>query len=186
MRSFMGLTFLFVALAVLLTAAVGLPPPEAPYAGTARVTVSALGPAGLAIEGSGSVLSMEIGAQTLAFEVPVASIDTGIELRNRHLRELLEVDRFPFARLELPRAAVDVPEPGQVRSQIVEGRLTLHGVMRPVSVEYRAAGGDDGRSLVSGSFALDLRDNGMAAPAWLGLKVAPGIKVAAELSLEKR
>jgi len=29
--------------------------------------------------------------------VPLAPIDTGIGLRNRHLRESLEVDKFPDA-----------------------------------------------------------------------------------------
>ena len=186
MRSFMGSTLLFAMVAVLLTAAVGLPPHEAPYAGTARVTVSAQGPAGLTIEGSSVALTMQSDAEMVAFEVPVASIDTGIELRNRHLRELVEVDRFPFARLELPRAAVGFPQAGQTISRTAQGQLTLHGVKRPVSVEYRADGGARGRSIVNASFTLDLRDHGMTPPAYLGLKVAPEVKIAAELSLEQR
>ena len=186
MRSFIGTTLLIMAVAVLLTAAVGLPPHEAPYAGTARVTISARGPAGLAIEGVSTSVTLRTEAETLAFAVPVASIDTGIELRNRHLREMVEVDRFPLATLEVSRAALAFPEAGQTVARAIEGQLTLHGVKRPVSVEYRADGGAAGGSLVSGSFTLDVRDYGMEAPGYLGLKVAPEVRVAVELSLDKR
>ena len=185
MRSFMTTAFLCLSVG-LLTAAVGLPPHEVPAPGTARLTVLAHGPAGLAIEGKSTAISFDADEGRLLFTVQPASLDTGIELRNRHLRELLEVEQFPRATLEVTRTTVEFPRAGRATEGTAAGVLTLHGIARPVPVQYRAQRAGDGSVLVEGTVLIDLPDYGLRAPAYLGISVAPQVKVVAELSLEQR
>lgn len=184
MRSFMVTTFLCISVAGLLTAAIGLPRHEPPLPGSVRLRVFARGPVGLGIEGSSSAVVFEADASKLAFTLPLESIDTDIDLRNRHLRELLEVERFPVALLEVARTAVVFPAAGRTTEGAARAELTLHGTTRPVAVKYRAERGTDGRIVVDGSVLIDLPDYGLVAPTYLGLSVAPQVKVTAELSLE--
>ena len=76
------------------------------------VTVLAHGPAGLLIEGKSTAVSLEDEPSALLFKVPLAPIDTGIGLRNRHLRESLEVDKFPDATLRVIRSDLKFPKEG--------------------------------------------------------------------------
>src|SRR5258708_5549828 len=102
------------------------------------VTVLARGPAGLRIEGKCKDVSLEDEPSALLFKVALAPIDTGIGLRNRHLRESLEVDKFPDATLRVMRADLKFPKEGSPVESQVTGELTLHGRSRPVPVHYRS------------------------------------------------
>ena len=58
---------------------------------------------------------------TLALTVRLDTLDTGIALRNKHMKETyLETDKFPEARLEVARAALRVP--GKERWVMVSAR----------------------------------------------------------------
>src|SRR3954464_7872038 len=104
----------------------------------AAVTVAARGPGGLNIEGNSAEVSLEQEASVLIFKLPIDPIDTGIELRNRHLRASLETDRFPVASLRVSRADLTFPTTASPVAGTVTGELTLHGQTRPVAVRYRA------------------------------------------------
>lgn len=77
------------------------------------------------------------------FSVDLASIDTGIEMRNQHMRDnFLETSKFPVARfklrtLEEKRAVL---KPGQSVTITAEGEFTVHGTTVtkyiPVDVTY--------------------------------------------------
>jgi polyisoprenoid-binding protein YceI len=66
----------------------------------------------------------------ISLTIDAASIDTGIEMRDNHLRssDFLEVDRFPTVTFQ----SVRVEAAG--RRATVVGRLTLHGVTREIAV----------------------------------------------------
>ncbi len=67
------------------------------------------------------------------FEVDLASLDTGISLRNRHMRDnYLEVAEFPYAVLEGSIATVAETAEG-FRIEAI-GRMAIHGVEQAVSV----------------------------------------------------
>jgi len=86
------LTGFFLVVALLTQGAMALS-----RTGESSVTVLAHGPAGLRIEGRSSDVSLEEDASVLTFRVPIAPIETGIGLRDRHLRETLEAEKFPAA-----------------------------------------------------------------------------------------
>jgi polyisoprenoid-binding protein YceI len=105
-------------------------------------------------------------------EVDLATIDTGIQLRNQHLREnYLEVGKPGF-----DKAALSDIRVGEARSETFEGRssfagnLKLHGVTKAIggSAELkREAGG----VRVTASFPLMLTDFGIEPPQYMGVGV---------------
>jgi polyisoprenoid-binding protein YceI len=91
-----------------------------------------------------------------------ASIDTGIGMRDKHLRsaDFLDVARFPTMTFESQRVEV------VGRRATVTGQLTLHGVTReivvPVDVRFSE------RALVAtGEFQLNRRDYGINYSSFL-------------------
>ncbi len=148
------------------------------------ITVLAHGPAGLRIEGKSTAVSLEDQPSALLFKVPLAPIDTGIGLRNRHLRESLEVDKFPDATLRVMRADLKFPKEGSPVESQVTGELTLHGRSRPVPVHYRAERRPGGPTRIAGSLQLDMRDFQIVPPSYLGVAVSPDVEVDVNLTVD--
>jgi polyisoprenoid-binding protein YceI len=153
-------------------------------ASDASVTVLAHGPAGLRVDGKSRELSVEDDGTTLTFKVPLAPIDTGIGLRNRHMRESLEAERFPVALLRVPKAEIAFPRDGAPTQGTVRGELTLHGQSHPALVRYQASRDGTGKVRVHGSLHLDLRDFAVNRPSYLGVTVAPEVEITVEAVLE--
>ncbi len=151
--------------------------------GTA-VLVSMQGTAGLHIEGKTHELSISEREGELVFQVPLAGVDTGIGLRNRHMRGYLDVTHFPDAELRVARKGVAFPAPGKSAESDVQGTLTLHGVSKPCSIHYRVEqGGAAGEYRVHGTTRIDMRDFGIDVPAYLGVHVDPGVAIQVDFSL---
>jgi len=111
--------------------------------------------------------------------VDLRSLDTGISLRNDHLREkYLEVDKgsgFDKAVLSditLNGFKGDLPE----GKGSFSGSLTLHGVKKTVTgpVEVRKAGAG---LRVKASFPVNLPDYNIAEPRYLGVGVKDTVQV---------
>ena len=130
---------------------------------------------------SGSVTAGANGLRTLdgSLAVDLRTLDTGINLRNEHLREkYLEVNKgtgFDTATL----SAIDLTGLGPVAQEgkgSFTGLLTVHGVAKTVSgaVDLRRAGGG---LRVKASFRLDLSDYGIAKPRYLGIGVTNTVQV---------
>jgi polyisoprenoid-binding protein YceI len=106
--------------------------------------------------------------------VDLATIDTGIGLRNQHLREkYLEIARgrgFDQAVLSEIRLAQADGEGFQGETGFA-GKLLLHGVSREVAGTAKIQRqGPDAR--VEASFPLTLTDFGIEPPEYLGVGVA--------------
>lgn len=90
-------------------------------------------PGFLTIEGKGGKVNFgnlrtEKGLFTGVFETNLENFDTGIELRNQHMRErYLEVEKYPTAKFWLKPVAI--PKQGYFN---FEGKLTLHGVKKKI------------------------------------------------------
>jgi hypothetical protein len=146
------------------------------------VTVLARGFAGLRIEGRSADVFVEQDSSALTFRIPIASIATGIELRDRHMRDLLEAGKFPAAVLRLPREELKYPTEQKPVEGSVRGELTLHGLSRTVEVKYRAelVGG---RTRARGALQIDMREFRLRAPSYLGVTVAPEVRVDVEIEV---
>ncbi len=125
---------------------------------------------------SGALRLDDAGALGVSGQVRVRldSLDTGIELRNRHLRETyLEVGRGEQFR-EAVLTAVELAEPLSPGLRTHEtgfrGLLSLHGTERQVEGEARL-GRRDGRVRVEAEFPLSLAQFAIPPPRYLGVGV---------------
>src|SRR2546422_4821048 len=96
---------MFLLVAVLTEAAIALS-----HSRESSLTVLAHGPAGLRIEGKSADVFVGEDASPLTFKMPLAPIDTGIGLRGRHLREMLEAEKVPHAILRVPLSQLTFPQ----------------------------------------------------------------------------
>jgi len=130
---------------------------------------------------SGTVATSTSGSPALDgnFTVDLRTLDTGISLRNQHLRDhYLEVDKAPgydkaiLSEIVLQGLTGDAPQ----GKGSFTGSLTLHGVKKTVSgaVDVRKTG--HGLE-VKASFPLGLSDYNIAEPRYLGVGVKNTVQV---------
>ena len=114
-----------------------------------------------------------------SFVVDLRTLDTGINLRNEHLREnYLEVDKAPgydkatLSEIELKGVNPDSPE----GKGSFTGSLMLHGTKKTVSgpAEIRKAGSG---LRVKASFPVNLSDFAIPEPRYLGVGVKNTVQV---------
>jgi len=112
---------------------------------------------------------------TVEITVNLASLDTGIDLRNQHMRENhLHTDEYPVvvfrgARLHDAPAKLVPEEPVTVEAR---GFLTLHGVTRELSCPVELTLGEEERTLrVRAEFFVMLADFAIPRPKVLFLKL---------------
>lgn len=113
------------------------------------------------------------------------TIDTGIALRNQHLREkYLELGKGPrFEKAVLSDLRLDDADGEGFQGRTgFTGKLLLHGVEHPISgtAEIRRSGA--GVS-VEASFPVTLTDFGVEPPMYLGVGVASRLLVKVQLTL---
>lgn len=118
-----------------------------------------------------------------SLRVPLASLDTGIELRNAHLRDTyLETGRGEGFE-EAVLAAVeldDVRTTEGANDTRFTGVLRLHGVERPVAGMARIRRSGD-RLRVEARFALSLEAFAIPPPRYLGVGVRDEVRVSVVL-----
>ena len=147
--------------------------------GDAAVHFTATGPAGLRITGKSGELQVADAGSTLRITVPAASLKTGIELRDRHLRDkYLQAAQYPTIRLEAQRAVLKQPPTGGSVTAEADGTLSMHGKSKTVRFKYTARH-EGGRIRVEGALRIDIRDFGIEVPSYLGLKVKPEVDAGA-------
>ena len=159
--------------------------------GAARVTGEPIagfrgrGPGGFSLEGKTHQLRIEDDGTMLKIIVPLSEMQTGIALRDRHMREkYLEVQKYPDAVLALPWSAVKLPEDGRSLDGTAPGTMTLHGKSHEVQVRYRIAR-SGARYQVSGNIPLDIRHYGIEMPSYFGVTVQPEIETSATFNAER-
>jgi polyisoprenoid-binding protein YceI len=150
-------------------------------ASESRVSFEGKGPAGFKIGGTTNELTIAEADGNVVITVPLANLNTGIDLRDHHMREkYLEVPKFPVAVLTVSRSALRVPPPGERIEADAPGTLTLHGQTHPVSVHYDAKA--EGPAYAAhGKFRINMNEYGINVPSYLGVTVKPEIDVNASL-----
>jgi polyisoprenoid-binding protein YceI len=117
-------------------------------------------------------------------EVDLNALDTGIGLRNTHMREnYLETGRHPFASFK-GGVSKWVPQAEGGALAAVEGVLSLHGREAPLNVAVRVAPQGDGFRTAC-SFPLDIRDFGIEVPSLMGATVDPNLLIELDLAWVK-
>jgi polyisoprenoid-binding protein YceI len=126
----------------------------------------------------GARLGPESGGDDTEFylEVDLASLDTGIGLRNRHMRDnYLEVGKFPFATFAGHIVRTEPTSSGDFRVT-ASGGLTIHGVTRPRELTCRVTPADGAYRAVC-DFEVLLTDHQIEIPKIMFLKLANEIRL---------
>lgn len=114
------------------------------------------------------------------FRVDLATLDTGINLRNEHLwHNYLQVEHGPaFRHAVLSDIALEAPLPARTghHETTFSGTLAFHGVQRAIVGEIDLRRRDD-RVRVEAMFTLSLDAFGVPPPRYLGIGVRDVIEV---------
>ncbi|QQR91136.1 MAG: YceI family protein [Myxococcales bacterium] len=139
----------------------------------ATVSFLATGPMGMKINGVTHALRVSEDGKTLQVEVHLTSLKTGIELRDKHMRDkYLEVGKYPIAKLEVPVSSIHVPS----KPSKTQGKVFLHGKTKSESFSYTVS--PDGKQVhVHGELKLNMKDFGIEVPTYLGVTVKPEVTV---------
>ena len=149
------------------------------------ISFTATGVAGLKINGATSRLTMSEEGDKLTFKAPTTDFKTGIGLRDRHLKEHIEADKFPEAKLVLDRSKIAFPDgaAATAKSSSVRGDFTLHGISKPVDITYgvdKTAAGYH----VHGDFDVNLQDYKIQKPCYMGICVGDKVHVTASFDVQ--
>jgi polyisoprenoid-binding protein YceI len=138
------------------------------------------------VTGSVALAAVHPVALTGELRVDLAQLDTGISLRNEHLRRTyLEVDKAP----DFGQAVLSEIRLGDADAETFQGRtpfsgvLRLHGTGRPILglAEIRRTGSS---LRVEASFPVALTEYGIARPQYLGVGVRDVVRVKVSLVAE--
>lgn len=139
---------------------------------------------GLTIVGKVKKMAVAESGGNVVFTVVPDDIDTGIGLRNKHMRGYLEAEKFPTITLAIPRAEVTLPEDGKDAKGTVRGQFTAHGVTKPTVVSYSIKKKKNVFKL-DARFEYDIREHGIPTPSYLGVSVDPVMPVTAKLEVNE-
>ncbi len=108
--------------------------------------------------------------------VDMASLDTGLGNRNKHMRENhLQVDQFPNAEFRMNKvisSSANFLSSGGPVTATVEGEFELHGVVRTLVTDVRLELRPDGGIEASTEFVVLLNDHKISRPKFLFIKLA--------------
>ena len=154
------------------------------------VEFNAIGrPSALKIHGKGSApkgtLTVEGGAASGQLIFDLESLDTGIKMRNEHMKQkYLEVGKYSKATLTLTKIAVSpalFTETGKSEPVPFQGKLHLHGIEKPVTGTAKLERNGDQLS-VDAQFGIKISDYGIVTPSFSGITMAEDVNVAVQLT----
>lgn len=110
------------------------------------------------------------GDSEMYFEVDLNSIDTGIGLRNRHMREnYLETEQFPFTHFTGKVVEAETAAGGVLKLKAA-GKMFIHGVERETKVDGTLEPVDGGYR-VQTAFVVKLTDYKIKVPRLMFFKI---------------
>jgi hypothetical protein len=142
-----------------------------------EVSFTALGPAGMKIVGTENEVKVLDNGPAIVVSVPLGKLQTGISIRDQHMRKYLETEQFPMGELEVSRASLKIPRPGESVTADAVGTMRLHGKSKPTPFHYTVSR-DGTRLKVSGTAHVNMPEFGIAVPSYLGITVKPDVEVA--------
>ncbi len=122
------------------------------------------------------------------FEVNLNTLDTGIGLRNRHMRErYLETDKWPVASYQ--GKIVDVAKRDSAGRMVYEvqtqGTFSVHGVERDVEVSGTLEMLEAGVMRIKAAFQIELPDYNIKIPQVMFFKLNKVIKIRVMFHLKR-
>lgn len=150
--------------------------------GTSTVTFEATGSMGMRFVGTTHDLTVADNGTLLTVTVPFTHLTTGMDLRDRHMRDHLDAAHHGSAQLVVPLALLHVPATG-VSNGTARGTLRIKGTPQPVDFHYRAERLANGQVRVHGTARIDHTKWGIEVPSYLGVTLHKEIDLVADFAL---
>lgn len=126
--------------------------------------------------GGGVGPAPDLAGSRLFFEVDLASLDTGISLRNRHMRDnYLETDEHPYATFDGKLDRIEAAGPGRFNVR-ASGDFAVHGVAARRTLDCLVTE-ERGGHRVACAFPVRLEDHDIEIPRIMFMKLAPEVRV---------
>lgn len=153
--------------------------------GEGSAAFKGVGPAGFKIEGKTKSVDVKDDGKALTVTVSLKDLETGIELRDRHMREkYLEVDKHPDATLTVPLDAVKWPDDGKTSEGEAKGTFAVHGKSKEITFKYKVTNAQ-GTYAVEGEAPINFKDFEVNVPSYMGITVKPDITVVSKFNAKK-
>lgn len=118
------------------------------------------------------------------FEVDLRTLDTGIGLRNRHMREnYLETENFPFAKYSGKIVSTKKLSDNKIEVS-VEGEMDVHGVKLPQNITGTITVNGDVLTIES-EFIVKLSDHEIEVPSLMFMKIDEDMQLIVSFKLKK-
>lgn len=127
--------------------------------------------------------TINLNADTVYFELPLKTIKTGIKLRDKHMREALEVKKFPKTRFS-GQIITGSPQKGETVTSTVKGDYTIHGVTKQIEVTGTVEWKDD-QLIVNASFSINITDYGIERPTVMFVSVYDKHEISIDATLNR-
>lgn len=148
----------------------------------AEATFHAEASFGMQVQGRTTDVTVSDDGTTVRVSADLASLDTGLSLRNKHMRAALDTDAYPRAVLQVPRSALHFPASHATVDDDAPGQFVLHGQTRDITFHYHAT--DNGVAIdVRGSATLNITDYGIRPPRQAGMTVHPNVQIEAHFAV---
>jgi polyisoprenoid-binding protein YceI len=135
-------------------------------------------------EGDSLVAGQECDGSELYFEVDLADLDTGIKLRNQHMREhYLETGKYPYAFFQGKIVQVD-SLPGRGWHVRATGKLAIHGAERDYDVACEVVREVAGYRFTTG-FPIRLPDFNIKIPSLMFMKISENIDLNLDVHIRR-
>lgn len=152
-----------------------------------KIEFEAVGrPSMMKVKGKGASadgqLAVENNLVSGLLKVDLAKLDTGIELRNEHMKDkYLEVQKYPTAELTLNPIQLPADwDLGKPYENSFTGKFKLHGVEQPISGKFKI----QSNQALSAQFEIKLSDYKIDIPSYLGVTIADVVKVNTEFTVK--
>jgi len=129
--------------------------------------------------------SINLKDKTVYFSIPFESIDTGIEKRNKHMKELIETDKYPNAEFEGKIISNFNEEKEGSQKVTVKGHFKMHGVSKEITVEGSITRKGD-KLTADADWKVLITDYKIKPPSMLGNKVQDEHTIVIKADMDKR
>lgn len=150
--------------------------------GKRKISFFAVGSPGfLSIEGKTEEITLEDDGTALTFTVPMDTVETGMGLRDSHMRKkFVQTDQFPNVTLVVQRDQVEWPS-GATTKGTLTAAFTAHGVTKDVEVAYTVKEIKTGLRITA-EFPFNTSEHGIEIPSYKLVEVDPAMR--AEVTIE--
>lgn len=126
----------------------------------------------------------DFNGSEIYFEVDLNSVDTGIGLRNRHMREnYLHTDKHP--KTTFKGKIIDSKKSGDGKYAVTaEGDMFIHGVTKKIKVNGTISYMADQKIKVESNFKVKLPDYKVEVPSLMAMKINESITLELDFVLK--